>query len=566
VQGLPPGPGGTVLEGHERLVRCLACCFFQQGANDHSIGIQRVEHVRTGLIVDVRYQNARPFLGDTAYFRPPCSWAPVIRQVFPESGGMAPSQTDGSHAVHAAVPPSGTGGLPPRTAPGDADRQAIAGGDAVVDITQTVVDDQGSGRFLVHRSAFTSRAVLDREREQIFEAAWLYVGHESEIKNPGDFVTRRVAGRPVIFTRDRIGAPRVLLNTCRHRGAEVCRMKRGNARVFTCFYHGWAYDSTGRLVSVPDGDAYSPAFDRSTLGLVQPRADSYRGFVFVNLGGRAEPLTDYLDDARYLLDLLADQSVAGMRIVSGQHSYSMNANWKLLMENGIDGQHGMTVHQTYFEMMGNLGSPVTLMADSRVLNTGIDLGRGHSMTLSPELGSPFLSDDVRRELHHRRADHVRRLGEPHARQMLDTTRNVNIFPNLVLIDIQFGIQVRTMWPTAPGHTEITGWQLTPSDASDDVHTYRMTNAMTFWGPAGLATPDDIEALEQCQRGFAAESEVGFSDLSRGSGKPDSPGGGELPQRAFWRAWNARINGIPYVREGTRWDTSYLARTHGGSQA
>jgi p-cumate 2,3-dioxygenase subunit alpha len=428
----------------------------------------------------------------------------------------------------------------------------------VTDMAQIVVDDPRGGRFAVHRSAFTAQDVLDRERELIFSAAWLYVGHESEIENPGDFLTRRVAGRPVIFTRDKHGTVRVLLNTCRHRGAEVCRVARGSARVFTCFYHGWAYDSTGRLVSVPDGDAYSLAFDRGALGLHQPRVQSYRGFVFVNLGGQADPLADYLDDARYLIDLLADQSEAGMRIVPGQHSYSMNANWKLLMENGIDGQHGMTVHQTYFEMMGNLGCPVTLLADSRVLNTGIDLGRGHSMTLSPVLGSPFMTDEVSRELERRRAAHVKQLGKPYAERMLDTTRNVNVFPNLVLIDIQFGIQIRTMWPTAPGHTEITGWQLTPSDAPDQVHAYRMTNAMTFWGPAGLATPDDIEALEQCQRGFAAEAEVGYSDLSRGIGRADAAGGGELPQRAFWRAWNERINAVPYAREGAGWDRGYLA--------
>jgi p-cumate 2,3-dioxygenase subunit alpha len=434
----------------------------------------------------------------------------------------------------------------------------------VVDIAQIVVDDPVRGRFEVHRSAFTSQDVLDRELELIFQATWIYVGHESEIQERNDFLTRRVAGRPVIFTRDKNGTSRVLLNTCRHRGAEVCRLQRGNARVFTCFYHGWAYDNTARLVSVPDGDAYSPAFDRGALGLYEPRMESYRGFVFVNLGGEAEPLVDYLDDARYLLDLLVDQSAAGMRIVTGRHNYSMDANWKLLMENGIDGQHGMTVHQTYFEMMGNLGSPPTLMADSRVLNRGIDLGRGHSMTLSPELGSPLMSEDVRRDLRLRRGEHAQRLGEPYTHQMLNTTRNVNVFPNLVVIDIQFGIQIRTMWPVAPGHTEIIGWQLSPSDVTPSVHGYRMSNAITFWGPAGLATPDDIEALEQCQRGFSAVREVEYSDLSRGMGQAETPGGGELPQRAFWRAWNERINGIPYAREGARWDRSYLSGVDGES--
>src|SRR5712664_867271 len=92
-----------------------------------------------------------------------------------------------------------------------------------------IVDDRERGLFRVHRSAFTSEEILELEREKIFAKAWLYVGHESELPKPNDFVTRSVGGRPVIFNRDRDGRVRVLLNTCRHRGAEVCRQTRGNS-------------------------------------------------------------------------------------------------------------------------------------------------------------------------------------------------------------------------------------------------------------------------------------------------------------------------------------------------
>ena len=149
-----------------------------------------------------------------------------------------------------------------------------------------IIDDRERGLFRVHRSAFTSEEILALEREKIFSKAWLYVGHESELPKPNDFVTRGVGGRPVIFIRDRDGRIRVLLNTCRHRGAEVCRLSSGNSKVFACFYHGWAYDNTGRLVSVPDGDAYSASFDRGQLGLYQPRVESYRDFVFVTFSRR----------------------------------------------------------------------------------------------------------------------------------------------------------------------------------------------------------------------------------------------------------------------------------------
>jgi len=419
-----------------------------------------------------------------------------------------------------------------------------------------VIDDRDRGLFRVHRSAFTSEEIFKREQEEIFSKCWLYVGHESEIPNPNDFHTRRVGGRTVIYTRDKKGDVRVLLNSCRHRGAEVCRERRGNRKVFTCFYHGWAYNNEGKLVSVPDGDSYSPGFDREEHGLHKPRTESYRGFTYVTYSADAPSLESYLADARYLIDLVADQSETGMQIVRGIHNYSMRANWKLLMENSCDGYHGFTVHQTYFEMMMNLGVTPGLAADMGN-GSGRELGNGHAVAESPELGMPLMSEEILAATSGRRADTVARLGENHTKKMLNTTRNLILFPNMALIDLNFGIQVRTMFPTAPDRTEITGWQLMPKDAPDALKPYRIDNALTFWGPAGLATPDDVEGLEQCQRGFTSMREIEWSDISRGM-EADAPTAvDELQMRAFWRQWNQRVTGEKARTEGPRYDTSYL---------
>ena len=101
-----------------------------------------------------------------------------------------------------------------------------------------IADNRADGRFLVPRRAFTDRAVFEREYAAIFDRCWLYLGHASELPEPGSFVTRRVARRPILFNRDREGTYRALFNTCPHRGAMVCRERRGKSPAFMCMYHG----------------------------------------------------------------------------------------------------------------------------------------------------------------------------------------------------------------------------------------------------------------------------------------------------------------------------------------
>ena len=207
--------------------------------------------------------------------------------------------------------------------------------------------------FKVSRQAFVDPAILELERAQIFDKCWLYLGHSSELAKPGDFVTRSVGGRNILFARDGKGNLKAMLNTCPHRGAQVCREKHGSAKSFQCFYHGWVFGLDGTLRSQPGEASYAADFkERSTSSMQQvPRFDSYRDLNFICFDKNVESLADYLGPVREYLDLICDQAETEMTIVGGTQEYSMRANWKLLTENSIDGYHALTTHATYLDYL-----------------------------------------------------------------------------------------------------------------------------------------------------------------------------------------------------------------------
>lgn len=409
-----------------------------------------------------------------------------------------------------------------------------------------VIDNRQDGLFRVNRRAFTDPHILELERERVFAQCWIYAGHESEIPNPGDFRARRVAGRPVILVRGTDGQVRVLLNTCTHRGAQVCRERTGNARTFQCPYHAWTYNNQGELVGVPGDEAYSEAFDRRELGLVSvPRMESYRGFVFVSFSPAVEGLVAYLAGAREYLDLVCDQSEKGVEIISGTQLYSMRANWKLLVENSIDGYHGLPTHKRYFlEFLPDTGVEVQGM---RIAGTAKSLGNGHAVIENPELpfGRPVADwipawgEAKKTELEEIHRKLVNRFGVERAYKIAKVSRNLLIFPNLIINDIM-SVTVRTFFPLAPDYMEITAWALAPQGESAENRALRLDNFLTFLGPGGFATPDDVDMLESCQRGYATVGEVQWSDISRGMQRKEPLATDELQMQVFWRRWNELI--------------------------
>src|SRR5881409_2784879 len=121
----------------------------------------------------------------------------------------------------------------------------------------------------ISREVFVNEDIYQQELEQIFARAWLFVVHESQVPNPGDYFQSRMGEEAVLIVRDRKNQLHVFLNTCRHRGMKVCRYDEGNTVEFQCSYHGWSYATDGALVGVPFAkDAYGEHLDRSRWGLV----------------------------------------------------------------------------------------------------------------------------------------------------------------------------------------------------------------------------------------------------------------------------------------------------------
>jgi p-cumate 2,3-dioxygenase subunit alpha len=414
-----------------------------------------------------------------------------------------------------------------------------------------VQEDPASFTFRIRREALVSPEVLERERRAVFDRCWIYVGHGSEIATAGDYKSRQVAGRPLIFCRDEQGDVRALLNSCRHRGALVCTQPEGNAKRFFCLYHGWTYGNDGSLRSVPGEEAYGPHFDKGQLGLVPvPRLDSYGDFWFVNFDRDAIDLVDYLAGATEYIDLVTDQSPSGrMQIVAGSQEYDIRANWKLLAENSVDDYHLPTAHATWLAYMRNSGVDVRPAKEAGALlpakGIGKDLGNGHLVIDNPNYrGRPVAAwisiygEEAKPDIAAIRAELVARLGEVRAARVADTNRNLVVFPNLVINDGS-SVTVRAFFPEAPDLMHVTAWALGPVEETAEQRARRLDAFLTFYGPGGFATPDDIAALELLQRGYRTWREVQWNDLSRGMGKDegDQLNTDEGHIRVFWRRWS-----------------------------
>ena len=423
-----------------------------------------------------------------------------------------------------------------------------------MEISELVYDRPDLGKFRYHRSSMLLPEIYELERQRIFDKCWLYLGHESEVPNAGDYVRRVVAERALFFARNRDGELVVFHNTWPHRGALICRTEQGNAQVFQCFYHAWSFNTSGELIGMPDVEGYGPDFDRAEMGLRSPRFDSYKGFIFVCFDREAGSLVDYLAGAAEYLDLVADQSPAGMKVIPGSNRYTIKANWKLLAENSIDGYHALPTHQTYFDYMANeVGGSIPSINNRR--GFGRALGNGHGVMENDAIYGrpiamwhPYFGEESRAEIDSIKEELIGRHGRDKALRMCEKSRNMVIFPNLVINDIM-AVTIRVFQPTGPDSMDVTAWEMAPGDETGSMLHRRLDSFLTFLGPGGFATPDDTEALESCQHGFRSGG-VEWSDLSRGFHR-DPTGSDELQIRSFWRRWQSLVAEMPHVERFER---------------
>jgi p-cumate 2,3-dioxygenase subunit alpha len=411
-----------------------------------------------------------------------------------------------------------------------------------------IIQDWEKGRFLVPRRAFTDPAVFEKEYAAIFNRCWLYLGHASELAEPGSFLTRTVARRPILFTRDRAGDYHALFNVCPHRGAMVCRERNGKSPAFMCMYHGWTFASDGHLMTLPGASGYPEDFksDPQKQMVHVPRMERCGDFFFINYSADGEDLATYLGDAGDNLKLIEDHSASGMMIVGGTQEYAIRGNWKLLTENSFDGYHAAVTHSTYLEYLKNANGA---LGATPLAGVGINLRNGHAVIeYTAPWGRPIAhwiplwGDEGKAEIDAIYAQLEARLGEARAQQIAHKNRNMVIFPNLVVNDIM-AITVRTFFPTAPDYVEVNAWALAPREESDWLRKYRLFNFTEFLGPGGFATPDDVEAIEKCQRGYAVGDLAAYNDISKGMLREGGPQFDDEDQmRAFWIEWERRLAG------------------------
>ncbi len=208
-----------------------------------------------------------------------------------------------------------------------------------------------TGHFRVARDIFTDPYLFELEMKYIWEGNWMYLAHETQIPNKNDYFTMYMGRQPIFIARNRNGELNAFINACSHRGAMLCRHKRANKSTYTCPFHGWTFNNSGKLLKVkdPDGAGYPDAFNRDgSHDLTKvPRFESYRGFLFGSLNPDVKPLKEYLGEAAKIIDMIVDQSPEGLEVLRGSSSYIYDGNWKLQTENGADGYHVSAVHWNY---------------------------------------------------------------------------------------------------------------------------------------------------------------------------------------------------------------------------
>jgi phenylpropionate dioxygenase-like ring-hydroxylating dioxygenase large terminal subunit len=415
-------------------------------------------------------------------------------------------------------------------------------------------------RGLVSRDAFVSDDVFRLEMARIFDRTWVFLAHESEIPNPGDFVTRNMGQAPVVVIRDKDGSVHAMLNSCRHRGAKVCRADSGNVRQFICPYHGWCYERSGKLVTTSFDQHFPKDFDFAEHGLPKvSRTESYKGLIFGSWNADVEPLASYLGDMAWYLDPFLMRSPQGMEVLAPPHRWRVKANWKVGALNFAgDAQHILTTH------IGPLTlDPVRAMragfAKAAENSFQVVTEQGHACTLTylapglPEEAYQTHPADLaglyRDSLHN---EHTR---------LLDRLRVIvgTVFPNLSFIETQVGpaqkaVIFRQWQPISGTEMEVLSWVLAEREASQEYKDTVLRNGFHNFGAAGVFEQDDMElwasATYASNNTIASRFPYSFHTALPYLDKPDmdhkwpgrafKPADTEVAQLEFMRQWERQM--------------------------
>ena len=412
----------------------------------------------------------------------------------------------------------------------------------------------------VHRRAYADPEVFALEQQRIFGRLWLYVAHESQLRNPGDFVRTQLAQHEVLVTRNQDGKIYVLHNRCPHRGARLCMVDSGTSRLLTCPYHAWAFRPDGTLAAVPHPKSYPANFSLADPQNHMQRVknvDSYRGFVFANLDDNAAPLTEHLGPMREVIDNLIERAPDGeIEIADSNFTLEYRGNWKLHMENANDIFHPSFVHSSSVAPARAAPANASILDQDQtremLLANGFgpadwegiqltELAGGHTFMTSFYKKGVLVNEQQDPVMQRYRTVLAERIGSERAAAMLAMNRFNNIiYPNLIINAQQQ--QMRVTIPLAVDLTQVHVHCFRLKGAPEEMFHRAIRFLTTIGSPASMIFSDDVEMLERCQQGLVKQAgpwvnfERGLdNDRREGNG---SVGGAasELPMRVQFEAW------------------------------
>jgi phenylpropionate dioxygenase-like ring-hydroxylating dioxygenase large terminal subunit len=376
----------------------------------------------------------------------------------------------------------------------------------------------------VQRRIYTDPAIFELEMERIFGAAWIYIGHESQVKRPGDYFATRMGRKPVVLVRDQEGAVRVIHNQCAHRGALVVATDQGNAAEFTCCYHGWTYHLDGRIKAVPLNHGYPQDFDPKNPKMAMlpvPRVKSYRGFVFASEASDGESLEEWLGHMTTSLDDMIDRAPDGeIEVAGGVFKHAYDGNWKVYFENLCDAAHPLFTHRSSIDaaqqqsddvhsdgageiairQMRQNGAPYSFWESQVGIWT---YPNGHSYLGDYHDDAKLvaaLEDPVFREYI---AALERNKGKAEAKRVLEVRRwNSNLYPNVSLMS-QFQ-QLRVVHPIAVNRTVVHAYSFRLKGAPEQMFRNTISFANIVNGTGSLVLTDDLEIYNRLEMGMSSE--------------------------------------------------------------